>query len=110
MDKIIVKNMICHRCILSVENILNDAAIPFHKVVFGEIHLPNELNRQQKDDLSAMLKKEGFELLDGHMSELIEKIKSLVTMRARNEVANKEVKLNLSAFLSENLHYEYTHL
>lgn len=110
MEKIIVKNMVCHRCVRSVENILINAAMPFHKVIFGEIHLANELTREQKEDLSAKLKNEGFELLDSHMSELIEKIKMHVIMRARNEVANKEIKLNLSAYLSEKLHYEYTHL
>lgn len=110
MEKIIVKNMVCHRCVRSVENILINAAIPFHKVIFGEIQLANELTREQKEDLSAKLKNEGFELLDSHMSELIEKIKMHVIMRARNEVASKEVKLNLSAYLSDKLHYEYTHL
>jgi AraC family transcriptional regulator len=110
MDKIFVKNMVCDRCVLSVENILKNAAIPFHKVIFGEIHLTNELNLEQKEVLSAKLKNEGFELLDSHMSELIEKIKILVIMRARNEAANKEIKLNLSSYLSEKLHYEYTHL
>jgi len=102
--------MVCHRCVRSVEHILKNAAIPFHKVIFGEIHLANELTREQKEDLSAKLKNEGFELLDSHMSELIEKIKMHVIMRARNEVAPKETKLNLSSYLSEKLHYEYTHL
>jgi len=84
MEKIIVKNMVCHRCVGSIENKLKNAAIPFHKVIFGEIHLADELTREQKEDLSAKLKNEGFELLDSHMSELIEKIKMHVIMRARN--------------------------
>ena len=30
--------------------------------------------------------------------------------KARNEVDKKEIKMNLSAYLSDKLHYEYTHL
>ena len=110
MDKIIVKNMVCQRCVRSVENILKNSEIPFDKVIFGEIHLTHELNREQKDDLSAKLKNEGFELLDSHMSELIERIKILVMVKARNEVDPNGIKQNLSTYLSEKLHYEYTHL
>jgi AraC family transcriptional regulator len=39
MDILMIKNMICHRCIISVEDILNKSAIPFRKVLFGEIHI-----------------------------------------------------------------------
>jgi AraC-like DNA-binding protein len=102
--------MVCPRCIISVENILNKEAIPFHKVLFGEIHLKNEISRMQKENLTAKLKNEGFELIDSHLNGLIEKIKMLVIKRARNEVDKKESKINLSTYLSEQLHYEYTHL
>lgn len=100
--------MVCHRCVLSVEDILNRAEIPFHAVHFGEIHLTKGLSPEQKENLSAKLKKVGFELIDNHMGGLIEKIKLLVIKRARNE--DKDNKLNLSTYLSEELHYEYTYL
>lgn len=107
---ILVKNMVCRRCVLSVESNLMRMSIPFHKVLFGEIHFKHELSDEQKSDLSIVLKNEGFEVIDSHMSGLIEKIKMLVIQRARNEVDKNEIKLNLSAYLSEKLHYEYTHL
>lgn len=107
---ILVKNMVCHRCILAVEDILNKTGLPFLKVVFGEIHLANEINEKEKSILSSSLNKIGFELIDNHLSGLIEKIKQLVIKKARFEVDEKDKKLNLSIFLSEKLHYEYTHL
>jgi AraC-like DNA-binding protein len=110
MTKILVKNMLCHRCILSVEGILDKAAIPFDKVLFGEIHLVNEISLERMENLAGMLINVGFELIDSHMSGLIEKIKMLIIKKARNEYDIKEIKLNLSAYLSENLNYEYTHL
>ena len=110
MNIVLVKNMVCQRCVVSVEDILNKAAVPFHKVLFGEIHLPHELNREQKENLSAVLKKEGFELIESHKKELIEKIRLLLIKRARNEVDKNEIRLNLSTYLSEKLLYEYTYL
>jgi YesN/AraC family two-component response regulator len=110
MNIVLIKNMVCPRCILTVEDILNKSAIPFHKVYYGEIHLPSELSGEQKKNLTARLKKVGFELIDSQMIGLIEKIKILIIKRARNEVDDSEMKLNISAFLSEKLHYEYTYL
>lgn len=102
--------MVCNRCVMTVERILEKEQIPFSKVLFGEIHLTKELNAQQKKHLSKSLEKVGFELIDNHTSGLIEKIKKLVIQKARNEVSEKENKINLSGYLSNNLHYEYTHL
>lgn len=107
---LLVKNMVCHRCVLSVEDILQRTNIPFQKVLFGEIHLADELDPKQKVVLTEELKKVGFELIDSHMTGLIEKIKLLTIQKARNEVSKEDVKLNLSAYLSDKLHYEYTHL
>ena len=110
MDILLVKNMVCHRCILTVENILIKSAIPFDKVLFGVIHLKKDISQEQKKNLSSNLKNEGFELIDSRLNGLIEKIKLLLIKRARNEVDKKDIKLKLSTYLSEELHYEYTHL
>jgi AraC family transcriptional regulator len=107
---VLVKNMVCHRCVLSVEAILHSTGIPFHTVTFGEIHLVSDLTPEQNQLLTAKLKEVGFELIDNHMSGLIEKIKQLVILKARNEGDQKDTKINLSAYLTGKLHYEYTHL
>jgi AraC-like DNA-binding protein len=110
LNTVLVKNMVCHRCVLTVEDILEKAGIPFQKVLFGEIHLAQELSKEQRQSLKEKLEAVGFELIDNHTSGLIEKIKLLVMQKARKEVRDKEAKLNLSVFLSEKLNYEYTHL
>ena len=102
--------MVCRRCVLAVETILKDAAIPFNKVITGEIHLPEKINAKQADVLKASLAAVGLELIDTRMSGLIEKIKQLVIRKARNEVEEKDKKTKLSVFLSQNLHHEYTYL
>ena len=100
--------MVCHRCIMAVENILQIEKIPFQKVSFGEIHLPEELLQVQKERLSKKLTSIGFELIDNHTGGLIEKIKNLVIKKARNEVDEKESKMKLSNYLAQKVNHEYT--
>ena len=105
-----VKNMVCRRCILAVEDVLKNSGIPFEKVIIGEIHLPESLIPRQNDLLRTNLVNIGLELIDNRASGLIEKIKTLVIKKARNEVDEKDKKIKLSSFLSKHLHHEYTYL
>lgn len=107
---ILVKNMVCHRCVMAVENILQTESIPFLKVIFGEIHLCDELTDGQKSRLLQNLNKIGFEMIDNQTSGLIEKIKQIVIKRARNEMDSETNKIKLSIYISDVVHHEYTYL
>lgn len=107
---LMVKNMVCHRCVLSIEGILLDEHIPFQKVIFGEIHLSDALSAGQKDSLVKRFAEVGFALIDNHSSAIIEKIKQLVIKRARNELDENESKIKLSHYLSGKVNHEYTYL
>lgn len=102
--------MVCHRCVLAVEDILQTSGMAFQKVVTGEIHLKDEIEEEQKERLKKNLAAIGLELIDNRMSGLVEKIKQLVIKKARNEVGEKENKTKLSNYLSDKLHHEYTYL
>lgn len=102
--------MVCHRCILSVEDILQEESIPFDKVIFGELHLLGELSSAHKDRLVKRLVEVGFELIDNHSTALIEKIKQLIIKKARNEADEKDSNLKLSHYLSGKVNHEYTYL
>ena len=102
--------MVCHRCILVVENILQNESIPFQKIIFGEIQLENELLSEQKEKLVKAFDKVGFELIGNHGSALIEKIKQLVVKIARNEADENDSNLKLSQYLSGKVNHEYTYL
>jgi AraC-like DNA-binding protein len=108
--KLYIKNMACHRCTLAVEDVLRNSEIPFQQVIIGEIHLLENIKQQQTDSLAANLAKIGLELIDNRKSGMIEKIKQLAIKKARNEVDEKEIKMKLSAYLSQHLHHEYTYL
>ena len=107
---LLIKNMVCNRCILAVENILKNNMIPFQKINIGEIRLMLAPSTNEKEQLNEELNALGFEIIDNKTGGLIEKIKNLVIKRARNEVDEKAIRVNLSTYLSENVHHEYTYL
>ncbi len=107
---LLVKNMVCHRCILAVEGILRSIDLPFSNVEIGEIHLSSGANETQQAELKEKLMQIGFELIDTKTGGIVEKIKSLVIKKARAEVDRKEAAIKLSRYLSDKLHHEYTYL
>ena len=109
-DILFVKNMVCQRCILAVEDVLRNSSVPFQQVITGEIHLQESILQPQTDLLAASLAKIGLELINNKASGTIEKTKQLVIKKARNEVVEKEIKMKLSAYLLQYLHHEYTYL
>lgn len=107
---ILVKNMVCRRCVLAIEDILQSESIDFHKVVIGEIHLHSGLSENQEERLKKRLLKIGFELFDNRTNAIIERIKNIVLKRARNEMNEDDRKIKLSHYLSDTLNHEYTYL
>ncbi|MEO8932974.1 MAG: AraC family transcriptional regulator, partial [Xanthomarina sp.] len=107
---LLIKNMVCTRCIMAVEYILTKELIPFQKVIISQATLCNELSEDQKDRLIKSFKSIGFELIDNRNSALIENIKQLVMKKARNEMNENENKLKLSHYISGQVNHEYTYL
>jgi len=107
---VLVKNMVCHRCVLVVEDILRSRSIPFQKVVIGEINLAESFSANQRDELMTAFVKVGFELIDSHTGALIEKIKQVVLKRARNEGNEMENNIKLSYYIVGKVNHEYTYL
>ncbi|HEX4851421.1 MAG TPA: AraC family transcriptional regulator [Puia sp.] len=105
-----VKNMVCQRCVMSVEEILKKISIPYQQVLVGEIHLCDKINENQRKELKEKLQDIGLELIDNRVGILIEKIKQLIILKARNEVESKDRKIKLSKYLSSHLNHEYTYL
>jgi AraC family transcriptional regulator len=105
-----IKNMVCDRCVMYVENILKQLAIAYDKVQVGQIHLYEELQENQKQLLQVRLQEIGLELIDKRLNQLIEKAKQLILARARNEVGDQKKKQKLSFYLTENLHLDYFYL
>jgi len=106
----LVKNMVCRRCIWAVEQILHTQGIPYQQVVLGEIHWEKPPPPEQVQQLVQQLVELGFEPIDNRNSSLVEKIKQQLLYYARREGEAAHIKTKLSVFLAEALHHEYTYL
>ena len=100
--------MVCQRCILTVEAILNDLDVDCTKVSLGEVELTKELNEPKLSEVEKELKKVGFELIETRINKIIEDIKRLVIGYLGYQTDDK--KLKLSSFISDQLHYDYSYL
>ncbi len=104
-----IKNMVCHRCKLAVENELKKLSLHPLKVELGEVVLKeDELSLQRQQQLSENLKAIGFELLDDKRKKLIEKIKTLIIESVH--YSKEQLSKNYSAFIAQNLHHDYSYL
>lgn len=108
MPKIFIKNMVCDRCIMVVENTLQELGLEACKVRLGEAELEENLGAEQKAALGKALSELGFELIDDKKSRVIEQIKNIVRDLVHHR--DGEMKTNLSDIISSELHYEYGYL
>jgi AraC family transcriptional regulator len=106
--KLLIKNMVCQRCVMTVESILNDLDIPFGKVELGEVYLPEKLAEVQCRKLDTALKKVGFELIETRVNNIIETIKRSVLQYIELGSDNETIKL--SSYITKTLAYDYSYL
>lgn len=103
-----IKNMVCNRCILVVQQELQKLNIINSKVSLGELETESGLTKEQVQQLSDNLGMLGFELLSNSKQQIIEKIKNIII----NEVhyADEDKLYNYSEILSKALHKDYSYL
>lgn len=108
MATLFIKNMVCNRCILVVQNELDKLGLAAKDVKLGEVTLEKEPNPEQKASLEKALSPLGFEIIDDKKSRLIENIKTIIIDLVHHQ--DNEAKSNLSEVLSNQLHHDYSYL
>lgn len=103
-----IKNMVCPRCITSVERLLHDHNINTTAVRLGEVEFSNEPGKEQLDRFAEALGKMGFELLDDQKKQLIDRLKTLLLQEVQK--GSIEEHFSLSKFLSGAIHKDYSNL
>lgn len=108
MHTIFIKNMVCNRCIMVVQNELDKLGITVKNIKLGEVTVQQALSDNDKTLLENRLVPLGFELIDNKKSRIIEKIKNIIIDLVHHH--ESEIKQNLSAILSAELHHDYHYL
>lgn len=105
--KLYIKNMVCPRCIMAVENIFTQLNIPVLDVRLGEVVLSSAIDKEQTNILRKDLEKLGFELLDDSQQQIIEQIKAIVIRQIHH---TEEQNSTISDILVSELHRDYSYL
>lgn len=108
MNKLFIKNMVCNRCIMVVQNEMDKLNLTVKHIQLGEVVFENELSEEHKKAIDKALSPLGFELIDDKKSQIIEKIKNTIINLVHHQ--NNELKNNLSEILSSELHHDYNYL
>ena len=98
--------MVCPRCILAVESILDDLQIQFDTVQLGSVYLKEHITVTTQHALSAKLMKLGFELLQDKDVQRVEKIKNLLLEVISGEDVPGDFAL--TKFLAKEMKEDYS--
>lgn len=103
--KLLIKNMVCQRCILTVEDIARRLNIPFMDIRMGEVDLERKLSPEESKSLGEELNRVGFELIETRINKIIEDIKLAVMDYVAGNQSRK-----LSSFITDRIPNDYSYL
>lgn len=100
--------MVCNRCKMAVQGVLQDLKLPVTNLELGEAVLQRAITATEKAELDKRLAALGFELIDDRKSRQIEQIKKEIIALVQQH--DGELKTNLSDYLAKRLHHDYNQL
>ena len=100
--------MVCIRCKMVVKSELKKLGLHYTIVDLGEAEISEDISAEQRDLLDIALRKTGLELMDDKKSVLVEKIIAVIIELVH--YTDEQIKVNLSDYISEKLHHDYTYL
>jgi len=103
-----IKNMVCNRCIMVVQQVFENLGYPPVRISLGEVETANPILYDELDKLRKTLVGYGFELIDDIKSQLIEKIKTVVVQSVHHN--HEDMKVNYSKYIESNLNRDYAYL
>ena len=107
-ETIIIKNMVCPRCVESVRQVFLDLQIEVIEIQLGAVSISKKISKTQKKILQSKLAEKGFEWLDDKNTKLINEIKSIIIHEIHYQ--NEASPVNFSHLLSSTLNYDYAYL
>lgn len=106
MQTLKIKNMVCDRCIKSVEQLLDTSKIAYDSIDLGVVNLKKELSEAQEAKLSKDLSNLGFELLEDKDSQYVEAVKNAITKLIYQQ-ESALMKYTISAYIESEVGKDY---
>ena len=104
-----IKNMVCDRCIMVVDQQLEALGFTVTDSVLGQVSIAEDANEQDLSKIQAAIKLLGFELIDEKRKQLVERIKNVIIGMVHHTDA-QEIRINYSDYISSRLGRDYSYL
>ncbi len=99
--------MVCKRCILAVQDILEKNNVKYKRIELGFAELEDEASMELQHDLDRQLRPLELEVMFDRQHVLVEKVKNEITALLNDP---SMICLKLSAHLSDKLGYNYNYI
>ena len=107
--KLHIKNMVCNRCILVVNQQLENLGFRVEAINLGSAFVGPEPDADQLSVISSAFKILGFELIDNEKDRLVEHIKSLIIEKVHyTDLTDSHIVF--SQYLSADMSKDYAYL
>jgi len=100
--------MVSYRCILVVKDALDKLGIKYSEVDLGEVSLIENISDTQLIEVKSALLALDLELQEDKKAILVQQIKTLIIKLIYH--SNEPLVKNLSVYLSQQLHCDYTYM
>ena len=105
-SEILIKGMVCERCISVIKEGITNLGYEVNKVSLGKLSLKSDVDKDGYGRIEHFLSENGFEMISNRQVRIVNQAKDLI-----NEVFGQSVKydakLKFSSLLSESLHMNY---
>ena len=107
---LIIRNMVCDRCVAAVQGVLSRHGIHALNVHLGEVELTAPLSAEVLAALDEELVHLGFERVDDRRAMIVERVKHVILKRVRGDQSGEPKAIKLSEQLAQALYMEYSGL
>ncbi len=106
--KLLIKNMVCDRCITAVKAGLEKIGLEVEAIDLGVVTLSGTIRPEQAALAKVCLEQLGFALIDDRKAQIVEGIKIAIIALIHHN--NDESKVKYSEYLSRQLNLDYPYL
>jgi AraC family transcriptional regulator len=104
-----IKNMVCDRCIMVVNQQLETLGFKVISTKLGQVKIAEEPDESQLSKIRSALKLLGFELIDEKRKQLVERIKNVIVEMVHHTDAG-QIRINYSDYIASRLEKDYPYL
>lgn len=100
--------MVCVRCKMAVQTVLEELEIEYTDIELGKVKLTHDLSSEEQKNVNIALKRFELELIDDRKKIIAASVKAAIIVFLNSPDVGGRVKF--SEYLSDKLHYDYTYL